>query len=299
MLRTAPKPIRQSLSQWSVVDPDISEAEDAFAVLASRIRLQILQRLGEVTDQSVYTFTELYEAVDTANTSQFSYHLTELTGQYVKQTDDGYAISDAGLRIVQLVNAGEYTIQPEFDPVTVSTHCPYCDGTLAEARYSGLFATVDCLACENTLLRYDLRPAHVADRDSLQALKAADRRMRAELRTALDGVCQRCGGSVESELCTGPDVDPATALIRLDCQQCGTELSAPVKVTLLYNPDVISRAEGDDVGLMTTPTWELLETLSNWSIELDEPDSITLRIPEAEPLRIDLSAEPWNPGRSM
>lgn len=279
--------------------PDISDAEDAFAVLASRIRLQILQALGDTSDQTAYSFTELYEAIDTANTSQFSYHLNELTDQYVQQTDGGYVISDAGLRIVQLVNAGEYTIQPAFEPVKVSTYCPYCDGTTAEATYGGLFATVDCLSCENTLLRYDLRPAHVADRDSFQALKAADRRMRAELRTALDGVCQGCGGSVESELSTGPDVDPAAALIRLDCQQCGRNLSAPVKIALLHNPEVIARCSDENVDSMATPTWELLVTLSRWSIELDEADSLTVVIPGAEPLQLDVSDELWNYRRSV
>lgn len=281
------------------MDPDISDAEDAFAVLANRIRLQMLRRLSAGSDQSSCSFTELYEAIDIANTSQFSYHLNELTGHYVQQTDGGYAISDAGLRIVQLVNAGEYTVRPEFDPVEVSTHCPYCDGTAAEARYSGRFATVDCLACENTLLRYDLRPAHVADRDSYQALKAADRRMRAEFRTALDGVCQRCGGSVDSTLVTGAAVDPARALLQVPCRQCGTELSAPVKIALLHCPEIRSRFDDEPVGLLTTPTWELFERLSTWRIELDEAESLTLRIPAADPIRIDLRDEPWSRCRSV
>lgn len=271
----------------------ISAAEDAFAVLANRIRLQILQTLGETSDQTSYSFTELYEAVDISNTSQFSYHLNELTDQYVQQTDGEYVISDAGLRIVQSVSAGEYTARPEFESISVSTCCPYCGETSGEATYDQQLALVGCLSCENTLLRYDLRPAHVDDRDQLHALKAADRQMRAELRSALDGVCQRCGGSVEPDFHTGADIDPAEALVVCECQQCGTILSAPISMALLHHPEVISRYWNENVNVMRTPTWKMFEHLSTWSVELTQSESITVTIPGYDPIRIDLTGDNW------
>jgi len=273
------------------VDQDISTAEDAFSVLGNRLRIQILEALADGSDQESLSFTELYEAVDSSNTSQFSYHLKELTGQYVQLTDAGYVISDAGRRIVQSVKAGEYTLHPEFEPIEVSTHCPFCDGTSAEATYDGQLATIDCLSCGNTVLRYDLRPGHVADRNSFQALKAADRQMRAEVSSALDGVCQRCGGSMISELRTESDVSPVTPLVVCDCRQCGCRLSVPIEIALLYHPEVVSRCWVDNVNAITTPTWELLAKLAEWNVKVDESNVITVVIPGEEQLRFNIRCD--------
>lgn len=268
-----------------------SDAESAFKVLASDLRLRILGTLVDVAEQEGLTFTELYDAVDTTNTSQFSYHLNELTDQYVQKKEPGYVISDAGRRIVQSVKAGEYTLRPEFDPIAIETHCPYCSATSAEAIYDGRLATIQCLSCENTFLRYDLRPGHVANRDSLQALKAADRQMRAELHSALDEVCQRCGGSIKLEVLTRKNSDPATVLVVFECQQCRTTLSAPLEVVLLHHPKVVSHYWSDNINVHTTPTWELLSEISDWDVELDESNGVVVVLPGIEQRRLMLDLE--------
>ncbi|WP_171052423.1 helix-turn-helix transcriptional regulator [Haloterrigena sp. H1] len=82
---------------------DISNAEDAFSVLGSRLRVQILEALADGSDQEPLSFTELYEAVDSSNTSQFSYHLKELTGRYVQQTAFGDPLGEPTQEIVAAV----------------------------------------------------------------------------------------------------------------------------------------------------------------------------------------------------
>ncbi|WP_425495425.1 DUF7351 domain-containing protein [Natrinema halophilum] len=141
--------------------------------------------------------------------------------------------------------------------------CPFCDGTSAEATSNGQLATIDCLSCGNTVLRYDLRPGHVADRNSLQALKAADRQMRAEVSSALDGVCQRCGGSSILKFLSGSEAEPVAVLVVCDCQQCGTRLSAPIEIAFLRHPEVGSRYWDNSVQVTTTPIWEMLPALSD------------------------------------
>ncbi|WP_114578666.1 helix-turn-helix domain-containing protein [Saliphagus sp. LR7] len=273
------------------MESDLSDTEDAFSVLASSVRLEILRTLRDSADGSPSSFTELYNAVDVASTSQFSYHLHELTDRYVDHTDDGYVISDTGRRVVRSVNADEYTLQPEFEPVDVSTYCPYCAETDAEATYDGQLAAVDCRSCGFTLLRYDLRPAHVADRNSLEALKAADRQMRAEYGSALVGVCQRCGGSIETELVTGEDADPATAILVCDCRYCGTLISAPVSIAILHHPDVISKCLNETVDTMATPIWQLFELVSAWDVVLDGPNDVAVVRTEIRHIRIDARAD--------
>lgn len=269
------------------MESDISDVEDAFSVLASSVRLRILRTLRDGADESPHSFTALYDAVDVASTSQFSYHLHELTDQYVGHVDDGYVITDTGRRVVQSVDAGEYTVQPEFEPVNVSTHCPKCGQTDAEATYDGQLATVDCRSCGLTLLRYDLRPAHVADRRPLEALKAADRQMRAEYGSALAGVCQRCGGSIETELVTDEDADPATAVLLCDCRYCGSSISAPVEIAVLHHPDVSSLYSDESVDPMTTPIWKLFKLASTWEVELDGADEEATVSTGNQRIRID------------
>ncbi|MGM0604831.1 MAG: ArsR/SmtB family transcription factor [Halobacteriota archaeon] len=274
-----------------VVGQDISDAEEAFSVLGNRLRVQIMEVLADGSDRKPVSFTDLYEAIDSSNTSQFSYHLKELTGRYVQQTPAGYVISDAGRRIVQSAKAGEYTLQPEFDPVEVSTQCPYCAGTSAKATYDGRLATIHCLSCENSVLRYDLRPGHVADRDSFQALKAADRQLSAEVSSALDGVCQRCGGTTILKFLTGSEVAPVSVLVVSDCQQCGTRLSAPIEIALFHHREVGSRYRNDNALEPTAPTWDVLSMLSDWTVEVDESNVATVIIPENEHIRFSLRCD--------
>lgn len=268
------------------MNSNASDAEDAFAVLASRLRLRILDTLRETDTDRRYTFTGLYQAVEGPNTSQFAYHLDRLTPRYVQHTDDGYVITDAGRRIVQSMNAGEYSVEPELEPVEVSTHCPGCGATAATATYDGRVATVCCRSCGGELLRYDLQPAHVDDRDSRAALRAADRQMRAEFDSAVDGVCQRCGGSIRAGLETDTIEDSATCIVTCDCAHCGVSYSGPVGMVLLSHPAVTAHYWATDLDTRTAPLWEVLEHLSGFVVEPVDSTEVVVELPSGEQFRI-------------
>lgn len=272
------------------MDTDTATVEAAFARLASDLRIQILETLVDSPDRVPLSFMDLYDAVDTTNTSQFSYHLKQLTDQYVHHTDAGYVVSDAGRRVVQSIKAGEYTRQPTFDPVEVSTHCPYCEATAAEATHDGHLATIDCLSCDNTILRYDLQPGHIEGRDSIHSLQAADRQIRAEFGAAVDGVCLRCGGTVNADLSTGRAADPATALVVCECQCCEVTVSAPVEIAVLHHPEMVTRYWTDDVNVTTTPTWELLTTTADWDVEIADGNTVTITDAEDEKHRFTVAS---------
>lgn len=268
----------------------ITDAEDAFAVLASELRLQILEAL-DAADDNTQSFTQLYREVDASNTSQFAYHLTKLTSQYVQETNDGYAIQDVGRRLVEAVNAGEYTVSPDFESFTLETHCPHCGVSSARASYDGRLAAVDCEPCGTTLLRFDLRPAHIADRNSRDALRAADRQMRAEFGSAIDGVCQRCGGMTTAELDTGTDAEPANAILACQCTQCGASHSAPAPVAVLQQPHVMRHLAERGMNPNTTPIWELLPVIAEWNVETSKPGSVIVDIPDQGHVRIRVDDE--------
>lgn len=265
---------------------DSSEVEDTFTVLANDLRLRILDTLREDDADRRYSFTELYAAVDAPNTSQFSYHLEKLVPEYVDRNEEGYVIRDAGRRIVQSMNGGEYNVEPELEPVSVSTHCPDCGETAAIATYNGRLATVSCRTCENELLRYDLRPAHVANRESPDALRAADRQMRAEFDSAVDSVCQRCGGSIEVALRTGSGAATNQATVTCDCLHCGVSYSGPVELVLFSHPAVVSHFWETDLNVRTAPLWELLVHLSEFTVERVDATAVLVELPSGDTFRV-------------
>lgn len=104
----------------TAVSPD-----EAFAVLGDETRLQILQTLAEADGH--LAFSELFDRVDYETTANFSYHLEQLEGHFVRQTDDGYALRQAGRRVVEAILSGVVTADPVLNPTPVDEPCPYCD----------------------------------------------------------------------------------------------------------------------------------------------------------------------------
>lgn len=61
--------------------------DDAFGLLGNETRLAILQALGDAADP--LSFSELRDRVWVSDSGQFNYHLDQLTGPFVGQTDEG------------------------------------------------------------------------------------------------------------------------------------------------------------------------------------------------------------------
>ncbi|PSQ07990.1 transcriptional regulator, partial [Halobacteriales archaeon QS_5_68_33] len=79
--------------EHSTLSPD-----EAFAALGNEARLEILRTLG--ASDGPLTYAELYERVEYDDPSNFSYHLNKLAGHFVRKTDRGYGLWDAGRRVV-------------------------------------------------------------------------------------------------------------------------------------------------------------------------------------------------------
>jgi DNA-binding transcriptional ArsR family regulator len=81
---------------------------DAFALIGNETRLSILEALWEADEQPM-RFSELNEAVGMRDSAQFNYHLSKLTDQYIRKTDDGYELRTAGAKVVRAILAGSFT----------------------------------------------------------------------------------------------------------------------------------------------------------------------------------------------
>ncbi|MDS0477189.1 hypothetical protein [Natrinema sp. 1APR25-10V2] len=91
-----------------------------FRLLSDETRVDILvpvataqYELGQAgAGAAELAFSEIYDHVAVENTSKLSYHLGELTGTYLRKSDDWYSLSHAGERIVRFILSGNFDILP-------------------------------------------------------------------------------------------------------------------------------------------------------------------------------------------
>jgi len=103
-----------------------ADPEEVFAALSDDTRVAILRALWDA-DEQVLSFSELREAVGIRDSGQFNYHLGKLVGQFVRETDDGYTLTRAGIQINGAIEAGAYTVEASLDPIDLDSPCPTCD----------------------------------------------------------------------------------------------------------------------------------------------------------------------------
>lgn len=75
-----------------------ADPTDALAVLGDETRVAILRALAEA-DEPV-PFTELRRRAGVDDAGRFNYHLSTLREYFVREEDGGYALRNAGSRIV-------------------------------------------------------------------------------------------------------------------------------------------------------------------------------------------------------
>ena len=106
--------------------PQPSVAAEELSVLASEHRIRILQTLAGA--ESPLGFSDLRESVGMYDSGRFNYHLTELCGLFVRETNEGYELSHAGERVVlaaaDLDPAGASALAEQ--ATENGTECPVC-----------------------------------------------------------------------------------------------------------------------------------------------------------------------------
>ena len=118
---------------------------EALSVVANETRLDIIEALHSA-EETPLRFSELFDEIDLADSAQFNYHLKQLTGQYVRKTEDGYELRFAGGQMVRAIRAGRFTENPEIDPFEVQGACTRCGGPLLAAYEDEQFG-IDCAEC--------------------------------------------------------------------------------------------------------------------------------------------------------
>jgi len=240
-------------------------ATEAFALLGDETRLAIMLALWEAydpaADDNVVSFSELYEQVDYDNAGNFSYHLDQLDGQFVRKRADpnGYELRDTGLALVKTVIAGAGVADTSLAQVEIDRLCPLCGAATAVSYDDGVLYQV-CTDCEGIATDSDLpdgylnamsfHPAGLIDRNPAELVAAAEVTAYRHMQTMVEGICSACSGPVDAslEMCSEHDADGVCEncgrahafWARFECRVCKDHHVTTPAVLTVFHPAVIA-----------------------------------------------------------
>ena len=231
---------------------------EVFSMLSNETRIEILRTLWEHRESPV-SFSELYGELD-VDKGNFNYHLSKLTGHFVRSTGGGYELKEAGKQVIRAVLAGTMTADPTIEPTDLGVPCPLC-GSSIEFSYGDEWLTVRCTDCEGvlggdvppgTFMHHTFPPAGLEGREDVEVLEAARVRYETEAISMVQGVCPECSGRVGRDIhvCADHDTDAdgmcaacgsvPGVWVEHVCENCELERWFTLWLPVLFHPAVIS-----------------------------------------------------------
>jgi hypothetical protein len=202
--------------------------DEAFTTLGNETRLSILQALGAA--DGPLSFSALFDRVDLDDSGQFNYHLGKLVGHFVRKTDAGYELRQAGRRVVEAVLSGAVTDAPVVERTRLDQPCHYC-GAPIEVSYRQDRVLKYCTVCsgrdqapsgipdapgEGYLGSLPLPPAGVQGRTPAEVYEAAWTWANLEFLSEASGVCSRCSAPLDESVSVCED-----HAVEGVCERCG------------------------------------------------------------------------------
>lgn len=238
---------------------DTAAPSEAFQPLGNEVRTRVLAALlDSERGKTVKTFSELAEASGTDTTAGFAYHLRQLTDHYLRETENGYTLTDAGVRIARAIESGAYTHSVDRDPVAIDDPCPFCEEPTLVAAATDNTVTVRCQACERALLGLSFPPGGHRTHTDEAFPGALDRLYRHRVSLLTAGSCPECGGASSARVgYADTETESNRAQLQLDCAGCGYALACPVTLAVLDHPEVVSFYHDHGEDIRDRPIWNV------------------------------------------
>lgn len=240
-------------------------AVKAFELIGNETRAQILSALGGVRDSEegppALSFSALRSAVETdIDSSQFNYHLQQLVDTYLRQTDEGYQMRPAGMLLYRTMRAGTITQELTLSPLDVGVDCYRCGGAvIADPEYGEFW--IRCSDCDHFYDMVMAPPGTVGEGDTAELLGRLDQHNRQKRMALIRGICPICMNHVSQRI-TRLDEYPYTETELIDyhvhwwCDHCGNRMFAPVGMTVVDYPEVLSFFDSRGVDLTNRIVWD-------------------------------------------
>lgn len=266
------------------IDEDVVESIEA---LANQQRLEILVALAERkyddrAETAAMSFSRLYEAVSCQSTSQFSYHLKQLVGRFVVETDDGYQLTYAGDKVRRALFSGLYESSHTFGPVAVEGVCPNCGAQSLAARTENGKFVVKCRECTTPVVS-DLFPQSIAqERSTQEIVDSFGYGIWAKYIFVRGGLCPECYGRLDTAVQRVEREGRSMSVSVSECRRCWFTVYLPIDVVVAFHPVVIHALWRHGVSLLDISLWELFEytTTENWNttVRSEEPFAASVEI---------------------
>lgn len=284
---------------YSTLSPD-----KAFAALGNETRTEILRTLGE-SDGGV-SFTDLRKRVGLSPGSEFNYHLEQLTGHFVRQTDQRYEFWQPGTPIVEAVLSGVITEDPTLAPKEIDLSCQLCGATTIVSYREGWVALF-CTECDGFygpprddfptppevseygyLGGYFLPPAGLEGRGASDLFEAATTWSMSKMLSHSKGVCMRCSAPVDVSAHVCEDHDESDPF----CEECNHRYAVQVSISctnclfseggllahlVISNTEVLCFLTSHGINPVSPPG-ELYEILSTHDEEVLSVDPLKVRL---------------------
>ncbi|WP_435067509.1 winged helix-turn-helix domain-containing protein [Haloplanus sp. C73] len=265
--------------------------DDAFTLLANQTRIKIIRALGEVSTPGApeaLAFSELRRRADISGSGRFNYHLGKLVGEFVEETESGYRLNYAGIRVYQAIKAGTFTDRVRREPFELDDDCHVCGASQEAAYLDGTFR-VRCADddCGATFYRYFCPPSSLTDRERAGVLRAANERLQREIASMAKGVCPWCSGRMTSRvLPTDAEMplrdNPAIEHRVLHaCETCDGSVYTRLGGLLVTHPAVVAFYHDHAIDVTRRHIWSLPFAAS------DERTTVTSEDPWRATVRID------------
>lgn len=239
--------------------------DETFEILGKKVRLQILQTLGEAGEPLAYS--ELFDRIEYDDSSNFNYHLGRLESHFIHRTDDGYTLRHTGRRVIEAVLSGAVIESPVVERTPIDWPCFLC-GAPIEVSYQEEHLGMYCPSCGGTrgagsttgeewavqptdVLGYlDLPPAGINDRTPKEILEAASVWTTTNAMGLSRGICPRCSASLKQSVAVCNDHDNADGrcescdqrfgiTVHHQCTNCIFDRESPFVTSLSANMDLI------------------------------------------------------------
>jgi len=256
-----------------------------FRLLADATRVDILRAVAIAQYEleavgagaAELTFSEIYDRVDVKNTSKLSYHLGELTGTYLRKTDDRYSLSHAGERIVRFILSGNHEQLDSFGPEPIDGICIFCGEEALEAKLSHQFFRIDCTVCDRQVTGQPITPAQVRTRDGDALVQSVQVRSSDDARQIRRGTCPECGAQLSADVIEVPESplpDADSFVVTSTCEACLREYNSPLTYSVVYHPASIAFHWDHGIDVTTRGLWEFHEHVyeGRWTSEQTASD---------------------------
>ncbi len=277
-------------------------AEEAFSLLGDETRIAILRELWDAHDpgpgQEPVPFSVLRKRVGAEDSGGFNYHLSKLEGRFVRKTDEGYTLRQAGYQVVRAVLTGGFTEDTTVGPEELSIECPFCAGTV-ESTYHDEVLYVQCTECPGmaggdnyyagTITELPFPPAALSNRTPDEVARAYLTWIYSRNRSMAAEVCPECAGPMETEtdVCECHDCGSEfceacqsryACWTRATCQHCKFTASAPTYYALLEHPAVSHFFYRHGVSFEEGLTWDNWPAVAEVEEDVENADPLALHV---------------------